>query len=288
MLAEADKHIRPLVNNRLTVPDSGLCFSAACFAGKHWTLSKLREPQDANNNPTFAEEVGGALRGLGARRAYAPSPVEFNAVVIKPERLLFPIVLPYGVVMYRNIAALADGTFLRRAGDAGVFSAGGCGVLAVAYLRHLFFAHAGRECLLDREWVKSEGAHRSRAIPSVVDSILDALVELGPLDTTLVHAWPLYFIKPVEFVHHAADKDPQHAEYNRAAIRFLPKQFGAECGAVTADSIKIDLPRIARQQLLRRHIPSANIHMEHCYLADELPTTRNSENGRYLVAIVRH
>jgi hypothetical protein len=118
------------------------------------------------------------------------------------------------------------------------------------------------------------------------DSIIDTWVELNPLNTSEVHVWPLYFIKPRDFAHRADDPDLKHQGYNRAAMELLPKQFGVECGTVDDEAIYLDLPHIARRQFLRRGIPARNIHMEHAYLADELPTTRKG-GGRYLVAIVR-
>lgn len=285
MLAQHKGDIPPLVVNSIRVPRSALRFSAACFAGSHWTLSQIRTPELAKANATFAEELATALRGVGAARAFAPNPTEFNGKVIEPEALTTKIDLPYGVAAYRNTALPADGAYLRRAGDAGIFSAGGCGMVVVACKEHLLFAHAGRESLLDRAWVRTRGASRSRPA-DLVDNLVDALLEKGCVVGD-IFAWPMYFIAPSEFVHHRDDKDPAHAEYNRAAMAFLPREFAGAAGEVDEERILIDLPRIARAQFLRRGVPDTQVFLDHAYLSDELPHTRKG-GGRYLVATVRH
>lgn len=276
--------IKPLVHTCITVPGGRLVFSSACFPGDHWSLKRLREPEDGLRHAVFAEEVGCALRGIGVRRAYAPNPTEFNGALIEPHELHFPILLPHGVVMYRNTAQPADATYLTKSGDAGIFSAGGCGMVVVAWGELLLFAHAGRESLLDRSEVCTQGAQRGRP-QGLVDNLVDALCAKGA-HTRDLYAWPLYFIKPRHFVH--APDDPVHGEYNRGAIAYIPAHYGAHCGKVTRAGLLLDLPRIVQTQFVRRGVPKTNVSLAHAYLEDELPTTRNSENGRYLVAAVRH
>ena len=141
------------VRNELTVPRGALYFTTACFAGpgKEWSLAPLQEPADVKKNPVLAGKLREALTSLGADRLYAPSPVKANGEIIEPTMLNRPFVLGKGVRLFRNPRMPADGTFLRGAGDAGIFSAGGCGVIAAALGDRLIFAHAGRESLIDRK-----------------------------------------------------------------------------------------------------------------------------------------
>ncbi len=280
--------VKPLVTNDFEAP--GLRFSASCFGGINWSLARLQTNNDVYQHQEFADQLRSAITSAGARMAFAPTPTAFNGKVGLPRELTNTISLGNGVYVRRNNKALMDGTFLSHKHEAGIFSAGGCGVIVATYRHLLVFAHAGRDCLLDRLWVKTEGAERTpdRAHISVVDSIIEAL-GVTPEKMHEVHVWPLYFIRPEEFSHRANDIQKDHGEYNRAAIRFLPTQYGKECGDVTSDRIMMDLPRIARKQCLGHGIPCSNIHMEHCYLDNELPHTRKGEGTtRYLVAIVRN
>lgn len=277
--------IRPLVANEFVVPASDIRFSASCFGGIDWSLKTMYTGQDIYAHQAFADQLRDAIKSVGARQAYAPTPTGSNAVIGLSTALTGTLSLGDGVYLRRNKAALMDGTFLYHRFDAGIFSAGGCGVIVVAYGNMLPFAHGSRESLLDRIWVESEGRERGRKNVSVVDSIIDAL-EVPAERMHLVHVWPLYFIKPEDFVHRADDE--LHGAYNRAAIRFLPTQFDSESCRATSIEILMDLPRIARLQCMRHGIPAANIHMEHCYLANDLPTTRSHEPAkRYLVAVAR-
>lgn len=275
--------IPPLVRFPFTVPWSKTRFTVACFEGTDWSLGPLQEPEDVAKNRALATRINDALHGLGATIAYAPNPTAFNGEVISPVDLDRNLKLGE-VHMRRNRSWPADSTFLIYPGNAGVFSAGGCGVIVIGYRNDLLFGHAGRESLLDRHYVETEGAARSRPA-DLIDNMLDAL-GIDSDTAQEVWAWPLFFIKPEDFVHRFDDPDPRHAPYNQAAARFLPKTY-AEYGWVDKDAVYIDLPNIAACQLMKRGVPRGNINLDHAYLADELPTTRKG-GGRYLVAVVRH
>ena len=289
MLTAADQSVSaipPLVENKFTTRE-GITFTAACFEGKEWSLAPLQKAEDAGIHAAFALKLGTALSGLGAKRVYSPNPTKFNGEIIQPEILERTILLPglhWTVHLYRNQGVPADGTFLVKAGDAGIFSAGGCGKIIAAYGKKLLMAHAGRECLIDRREVLTLGKERSRS-QDLVENMFDAL-EVPASRLHLVQVWPLYFIKPENFVHRFDDPDPDHAEYNRCTGKHFPLVFGSHFGTQDGSGVCIDLPRIARFQFMQRGVLSENIHMEHAYLADELPTTRNG-GGRYLVATVR-
>ncbi len=277
--------IRPLVTNEFATPDGKMHFSASCFGGINWSLARLQKNSDVYLHPEFADQLCSALLSVEANCAYAPNPTEFNGVVDFPIKLADKLSLGNGVFVRRNKSAPMDGTFLSHRRDAGIFSAGGCGVIVATYRHQMIFAHAGRPCLLDPVWVKSEGLTQGRKNISVVDSIIEAFGVPKELMHE-VHFWLLYFIKPEDFAHRADDK--VHDSYNRAAISFLPCVYGKECGDVTSERILIDLPRIARMQCIQHGVPSGNIHTDHAYLADDLPHTRKGEGTtRYLVAIVR-
>ncbi len=275
--------IKPLVHNWFRTADRSVVFSAACFEGNNWSLKPLQESGDEKKHPELAARLNNALYGIGATTALAPYPAEANGKVVHPPELYKHIKLG-PVYLYRNKERPADATFLPYYKWAGIFSAGGCGVVVISYKNQLMFGHAGRESLLDRTRVKTEGREHGRS-KDLIDNMLDALkIKAG--EEHLVYAWPLYFIKPEHFAHRFDDPDPDHAVYNRAAAQYLPKEF-AEFGSVDTKGINIDLSLIAKSQLLRRGVPEENVFLSHSYLDDALPTTRRG-GGRYLVAVVRH
>jgi hypothetical protein len=277
---EQEDSISPLVNQNLGP------FRAACFQGNHWSLAKLKSAGDEHLNPQFALQVGKALQNIGVRRAFGPSPVEFNGAYIDPWLLDQEIVLPGPVYLYRNKEKPADATLIPQPRDAGIFSAGGCGVLVVTLGSLMVFAHCGRESVLDRMWIESYGKSSARKHRSVVDSIAHELGLLGHEEALeRVHAWPLFFIKPKNFDH--PFDHPQHGAYNQAAAGMIRSAYGCACARTHSSGVRIDLPKIVRAQFMQYGVPAENIHMEHCYLADELPTTRKG-GGRYLVAVVRN
>jgi len=279
------KPVAATVRNELEAPHGTIRFTAACFAGpgKDWSLAPLQEPGDVRKNPVLAGKLREALISLVADHLYAPSPVKSNGEIIEPTMLNRPFVLGNGILLFRNPKMPADGTFLRGAGDAGIFSAGGCGVVVATLGDRLIFAHAGRESLIDRERVIGGQGRRHE---SVVDSIVEAFRDTDSrVDLRKLHVWMLYSIRPEDFLHRFDDSS--HRKYNRLVGSDLEdRRLGAGVRQ-KIEGVEIDLPLVAKAQFVAHGTPERNIHLEHAYLADELPTTRRG-GGRYLVAIVRH
>lgn len=275
--------IAPLVRHDFT-SRSGIRFTSACFPGADWSLGPLQKPEDAASQETLVRKLRGALRHLGASRAFAPSPVQFNGRIIMPDCLTVGIPLGDGLLLQRNRAAPADGTLLHSAGDAGLYSAGGCGFIAAALDGHLVFAHAGRDCIIDRKRVLT-GAP-SRQMESVVDYILNALtLAVGPGRSAEIEVWVLYSISAEDFFH--SYRHEEYGEYNRLVGPDLHDR-GLGAGALKKQGgICIDIPEVIRAQFIQRGVRPEQISLEHAPLPRELPTTRNG-GGRYLVALARH
>lgn len=296
---EARVEITPLVHHGFTVPDSRISFTAACFGGEdtEWSLAPLQEPGDPAKHPHLTSKIRNAMRHLRADRIYAPSPVECNGRITEPLQLNKVMVLGNGILLFRNRFNPADGTFLRSAHDAGIFSAAGCSVVVVSFGQHLLFAHCGRDCVINRKRVLNKPD--ARQFESVVDSIIAEFFRLGykRSDLAYMHVWPLYSIRPEDFVHKFVlthedvpdeKKRLEHMQYNNAMPDYL-KTSGLEGGMRVANGgVELDVTKIATLQFMAHGVPEENIHLEHQYLSDELPTTRSGNpKARYLVSIVR-
>ncbi|MGC9602307.1 MAG: hypothetical protein ABSE76_01010 [Minisyncoccia bacterium] len=277
-----NQRLAPLyVTHTIHVPGSRLIFTASCFAGKDWSLSPLQWPNDIAANRPLANKVASALRSIGAVCAFAPNPTEFNAQIIQQGDLDRFLMLGERLYMRRKQDCPADGTNLSMRGHAGIFSAGGCGVIVVSNGYDLVFAHAGRESLLDWRRVKTRGKEEDRHT-DVVENVIEAIGG-KPKD---LHVWPFFFIKPSDFYHRFDDPDPKHAKYNRAAAEYLPHKYGVYAGKIDEHGIYIDLSNIAYAQAVKCGVLGENIHLDYRHMPEGLPHTRNG-GGRYLVAIVR-
>ena len=155
--------VKPLVRNRFVAPSGEVVFTAACFEGDNWSLGPLQWPEDVEKNPELSGRLAEALLGIRANTAFAPNPTAFNGKVIDPPSLNRMLKLRNGsVYLHRNQDHPGDATFLRYPRTAGIFSAGGCGVVVLIYKSNLLFGHAGRESLLDRRRVETEGVEEGR------------------------------------------------------------------------------------------------------------------------------
>jgi len=283
--------IKPLVQSVITAPDGTRCTIAAFGGETNWSLAPLRTATTAAQNQDFARKVGSALWGIGARRVFAPSPIEFNALVLEDTSVLREhISLLPGLVMQRNPESPADGTRLEEASDAGVFSAGGCSIFIAIFRKDMVFAHAGRDCVIDRTRVLSKGKRTGRKHRSVVDQIMHVLgVEKNSPDAREVHVWPVWSIRPEDFAHHLDAKNDVHRRYNQAAAEYLPRYFDERAVYRKDNAVHLDVPRIGQTQFMSYGVLEENIHFKHAYLHDDLPHTRGNEpNKRYLVAVVRN
>lgn len=281
------ERIEPLVSATSEVPGQPR-YTVACFEGSDWSLAPLQRAGDEKKAPELAGKINRAGRSLGARLMFGPTPVEFNGELARPDTLMKERIPLGDIMLYRNPAVPADGTWLTDKGHAGVFSAGGCSLVVATLRQDMVFAHAGRDCVLDRTRILTCNRKAGRHHESVVDSIVSRLAPSRLLRQHIQVA-VYYSIKPGDFRHDFADNNLEHAGYNKIAAHLLPQEYGQECGIVDSLGIGIDVPRIIRAQFVALGVPREHISLEHAYLCDELPTTRRGDGtGRYLVAVVRN
>jgi hypothetical protein len=290
LLPAALGRIKPLVSAPSAIPGHP-AYTATCFEGSDWSLKPLQRKGDEDKAPELARRISRALAGMGARLIFAPTPTKFNGELVSEETLMKERLRLGNLWMYRNPDVPADGAWLPYRGCAGIFSAGGCSLIVATRGNKMIFAHAGRDCVIDRTRIRTQNFRKGRRHESIVNGILN---ELAPSYSAHrkaheIRAAVYYSIRPEEFRHDLADKNTEHAEYNEGAWKLLPREYGEECGIVDSRGIGIDVPRIIRRQFIANGVPPENISLEHAYLRDELPTTRRGDgSGRYLVAVVRN
>lgn len=266
-------------------------FTVQLLAERNWSLAGFYGAEGLRDKPELARDLRELFLVAGAQRVYAPTPVEFNAKILKPE--VFTTVMRLDeanrILMLRNKERPADGTFLRYMGDAGVFSAGGCPTIVATYKREMVFAHAGQDCLLDRARVDSLGEKRSRPNESVVDSIMDALKEesfeferFNPAD---VHVWVYGSIRPEDFGHSLLD--PKYGQYNGKLYAYVHNRFSSESVCIRRCEVQLDLPVIIQKQFMERGVRGTQINLTDAYLPSNFPTTRNGLSSRYVALVVR-
>lgn len=253
--------------------------------GMELSLAQLKEPEDDEKNPDLCGNIHAALHPHGAKTLFAPTPTKANTEIIEPTKLTSVFRLGKGMRMFRNYEKPADGSFLRNPGDTGIFSASGCGLIVATMGDRFVFAHAARDSLIDRGRILTGTC--SRQHESVIDSIIAAFRDFGfeNIDIkTRMQVWLFYFIRP-EDLRDSYDH-PEHGPYNYKVGRDVRDNLGLRMYDDAAREIMLDLPVIAEAQFISQGISTRRIHLEHCYLPEGMPHTRNG-GSRSLLAIIR-
>ncbi len=281
------ERVRPAAQT--TIRTRGCSYTVACFEGTTWSLAPLQVAGDQHKAQDLAYRVGAAMEYLGAKDAYAPNPTKFNGRIVTRDMLTEQILLSRGVTLHRNRDVPADGVPISDPGSAVVFSAGGCSMIVATMGNEMVVAHAGRDCVIDRKRIVTKNREEGRHHESVVDSIVSSLSS-SDYFRKRIQVGVFYSIKPQDFLHKIKDEDPEHLKYNIPAAEILPEEYGDACGWVEKNrGIYINVPTIIKAQFMRLGVPEENISLEHAFLGDELPHTRNGDNKRrYLAAVVRH
>ncbi len=279
----------------LVTTSGGVVFGAALAAGTDWSLAPLQEPGDELKAQGFqlAANIARELSTLAVDRAYAPSPVKFNGTILQPDELNKAIrigdMIGSPLILYRNRDKPADGTFLIGARDAGIFSVGGCPVIVATCGEHLVFAHAGRDCLLDRQRVLTNGKEKGRPHESVVNAVVSALLKKSRMDTDIknicVHVF--FSIRPEDFYHPFEHPNTNSGVYNRALATYARRNYDGTCIIHDRQGIYLDLPPIIAHQF--RQLGVRSVNLDSAYLPTSASHTRNGDGkGRHLAMIVRY
>lgn len=272
-------------------------FIFACF-GKiyndntetNWSFTPLQSAADVQANLELCSRLEDAFGALDARHVYAPSPVASNAQFVPREFLSVELPLSPRISLWRNKDAPGDVSELSPL-EAGAFSAGGCPLIVAMHAGRCLYAHAGRDCLIDREYLREVGRRGRRLNESVVDTMMRMLLRgLHRSCEQDVRVWVFGSLPPEEYPHPLSGK---WASLNKAMKDYVSREWG-ELGAQStkerAGVIYFDLPLLIRAQFERWGVPEQNINIRNAYLRDKREVWLDGTKGapRNLFVIKRH
>ena len=288
-----DTMIKP---SSVTVCESsggGVDFTVKLITSDDWSLAGFYGEEGLKKKSDLARALFWVFYSMDAERVYAPTPIEFNGKVVKPEIFTTSMTLrgrASGTVeMLRNKEVPADGTILRNVGDAFAISASGCPTGVATYKQHQVVFHAGRDCLLDRVRVDSFDEQEGRPYGSVVTSVMETLKEesreFGGFDPRKVRAWVYGSIRPEDFTHPL--NNAKYGTHNGKMYGYVQNRFGPGCVSIKNNDVHLDLPVLIQRQFMQLGVPGEGVNLKHAYLPEHFPTTRTNSQ-RYLVVAVRN
>jgi hypothetical protein len=174
-----------------------------------------------------------------------------------------------------------------RSGEAGAFSAGGCPLIIAKSGDEFAFAHAGRDCLIDRRRINGTGLQACRLNESVVDTLMRTLG--ATRNPKSVRVWVYGSLHPSRYPHPLSGA---HADFNKAMCAYVKNEWG-ESGArsvpVRDGAIYLDLPLLIRAQFEYYGVPPAHIDLQHAYLMGDDAWLDGAKNApRNLFVVMRH
>mgnify|MGYP001574462610 FL=1 len=213
-----------------SVPWEAVCIPETEQSGS-WSLKDLYCQDDTSGSIAarlLAARLGAVLDECNVVKARAPSVAPSSGKIVDHLELKDEILLPQRIRLFRNRELPADGTLLRKRGDAFVMSGGGCPVIVLTGASACVVAHASRESLLPKEFEEDGRPHEEHE--SVVEASIRKLRELEPglpLDRASLRV--LFGITPKQFRHPVHDS--HHGPNNRGRQRYLSNRYGEEAMA---------------------------------------------------------
>ena len=283
-----------MLHNKLLLPPADVCrvveapqcgaFFTAAIWGRpiNWSIDQL----GGDGNPVFAEQVGCVLALLGARRGFATGTIKRNARILEPAALSRKINVGHQV-LFCNPNEPADGVYLQQ-GDAGLTSTSGCPIFFAARRGYVpVYAHAGRDCLINRSRIdpRDPAPLRDHANESVCFSVLQALEVSSWKDAAEVYVWVYWGAHPHQqrysFGH------PEYGAFNRRMYTYIVGRWGHACASLSPEGFSLNLTRLIRAQFLERGVLYSHIDTKDGYLDEQTMWSDCSATAsRNLIAIV--
>ncbi len=199
------------------------------------------------------------------RRIYAPRPVNMNSEVVDPQDLGVELVIDYkdfgdagGLETLLLRGVNADGIRLPEKSMFAVSSAD-CALIVVKWRNQMWAAHAGRDSLMDRELIETNGLRVGKYYPSVVNSIMEEIPRKFSSETQVFMGCTIS--KGAHFEHPIDHPNPKYAEFNQKMINHIWKTYGQPVSS--QDMSFWERGQIDMKWLMRRQFESYGvIHFE--------------------------
>jgi len=227
----------------IKIEDLGVQIDLFGKATGDWSIKGLIDPEQIYLAPLQKKlkKISRAAQARGALRVLSPRPHTFNARVCLPRNLRAEFKLNGSIPLYRGLEA--DGVVLQRKHDSFFIGSADCPTLVLISKRRkrVVATHAGRDCLVDREWLsgKKQRTHHSVVLPALAQfselpEELSAIVVCGSGPENFRHPW----------------NHPTHGERNRMLIEYIIREFGTDCILGDPEDGCIDVFKLIRSQLV--------------------------------------
>lgn len=216
----------------------------------------------------LSARIRDAALALGVGDIYAPGPVASNAAYIDYRDLTTMTELGDGVRTWRNPDKEADVIMVPK-GAAMMMSIASCTGIAAYSGTHLLAAHAGRECVIDRNRIL--GKHPRRAVEGIAETIIGQFQLLDTPPSSIRIA--MFGSIPARMYLHPLDH-PEHGAFNRLLGPYIRDNgwtsfAGLRTADVVGNAIRLDIPRLVAAQFLQKGVPPLNIDLRHAYADPE-------------------
>lgn len=204
--------------------------------------------------PTTLMRVHDLMVAAGVNTVYAPEPELFNARVAEAGDFTHPVELVNDRTLWRGVKA--NGGVVPRGGAYWLSSADCPTIIAhEANSGTTIAAHAGRDCLFDRQRITGRGPSRERE--SVVDAIVAALQQHQFASRQAIRVFVCGGISAEHFPHPVGD--PDHGAANAALCLDALMKYGPTCLVGNSGLGMLSLTEVIRAQFLRHGVPAYRI-----------------------------
>lgn len=188
----------------------------------------------------------------GVTSIFTPSCEKFNTEIVCEKSFHHKTRMRGGLTIHRG--AYADGVILKSKKEAFFILSADCPTIVAAGKYIAIAAHAGRDCLLDKQ--KIHTGKISRRNESVVDAIMEKYLMAGEFIKDL-HVFITCGIKAENF-RHPVDH-PHYGEKNKTLIKYLIAKYDNDCLKGRPEEGLISLEDLIKKQFILHGVPPENI-----------------------------
>lgn len=269
-------------------------YTAVCVppARMNYSMGRFYTPAEAEEAPALRDELRLVAERYGARQLYGPSVGAMSGRMVRACQIVgAAIPLGNGITLYRNKEEPSDGLPLEP-GDGVPMSTGGCQVLVASGgspsgKAVCLVAHAARDSLIDREFIRTGVLTPGREYVSIVEHMAAAARNLG-VDPSYLDMKALFSLPAEVFAHPL--KHEVFRDYNEKLVAYA-RELDETIVSERDDVAYLDNAGLALAQARKEGFRSCE---EHCTLPVDGPFghTRHPDpdmrNPRNLVFVCRH